>query len=62
MAQNIGTLQRKLNTLIEEFKRARNTWDEINSHSFPAANTLTNLVIQSRYFYSIIQFKLYLVY
>ncbi|KAL7309178.1 hypothetical protein PS15m_011288 [Mucor circinelloides] len=49
MAQNIGTLQRKLSTLIEELKRARNTWDEINSHSFPAANTLTNLVIQSRY-------------
>ncbi|CEP10169.1 hypothetical protein [Parasitella parasitica] len=49
MAQNIGTLQRKLATLIEEFKRARNTWDEINSHSFPASNTMANLVIQSRY-------------
>ncbi|KAF1807644.1 hypothetical protein V8B55DRAFT_1467419 [Mucor lusitanicus] len=49
MAQNIGTLQRKLSTLIEELLRARSTWDEINSHAFPAANTLTNLVIQSRY-------------
>ncbi|CAO3634075.1 unnamed protein product [Mucor fragilis] len=49
MAQNIGTLQRKLSTLIEELKRARTIWDEINSHAFPAANTLTNLVIQSRY-------------
>ncbi|GAN03256.1 hypothetical protein MAM1_0037c02708 [Mucor ambiguus] len=49
MAQNSGTLQRKLSTLIEELKRARTTWDEINSHAFPAANTLTNLVIQSRY-------------
>ncbi|KAL9550149.1 hypothetical protein MBANPS3_004855 [Mucor bainieri] len=49
MAHNSGTLQRKLSTLIEELKRARTTWDEINAHAFPAANTLTNLVIQSRY-------------
>ncbi|KAI9357854.1 hypothetical protein BD770DRAFT_388502 [Pilaira anomala] len=49
MAHNIGTLQRRLITLIEEFKRARDTWEEINSHAFPLANTLTNSVIQSRY-------------
>ncbi|KAK4517519.1 uncharacterized protein ATC70_000858 [Mucor velutinosus] len=49
MAQNSGTLQRKLTTLVEELKRACTTWEEINSHSFPVANTLTNLAIQSRY-------------
>ncbi|GAA5807018.1 hypothetical protein MFLAVUS_000367 [Mucor flavus] len=49
MAHNLGTLQRRLITLIEEFKRARDSWEEINSHAFPLANTLTNSVIQSRY-------------
>jgi hypothetical protein len=48
MALNIGTIQRRLSALIEEFKRARDTWEEINSHAFPVANTLTNSVIQSR--------------
>lgn len=48
MAHNIGTIQRRLSTLIEEFKRARYTWEELNSHAFPLANTLTNSVIQSR--------------
>jgi hypothetical protein len=48
MAHNIGTLQRRLVTLIEEFKRARDTWEELNSHAFPLANTLTNSVLQSR--------------
>jgi hypothetical protein len=48
MAHNIGTLQRKLATIIEEFKRSRITWEELNSHAFPHANTLTNSVIQSR--------------
>lgn len=55
MAHNIGTLQRRLTTLIEEFKRTRDTWEEINGHAFPLANTLTNSVLQSRYF--IITFK-----
>ncbi|CAO3655553.1 unnamed protein product [Mucor hiemalis] len=49
MAHNIGTLQRQLTTLIEEFKRTRDTWEEINGHAFPLANTLTNSVLQSRY-------------
>ncbi|KAI7899837.1 uncharacterized protein BX663DRAFT_519667 [Cokeromyces recurvatus] len=49
MSNNIGTIQRRLGTIIEEFKRARNTWEEINSHAFPYANELTNSVIQSRY-------------
>ncbi|GAA5797185.1 hypothetical protein HPULCUR_002564 [Helicostylum pulchrum] len=49
MAHNLGTVQRRLITLIEEFKRARDSWEEINSHAFPLANTLTNSVIQSRY-------------
>lgn len=49
MAYNIGTIQRQLSTLLEEFKRSRNTWDEINSHAFPIANKLSNTIIQSRF-------------
>ncbi|CAO3677899.1 unnamed protein product [Rhizopus stolonifer] len=49
MAFNIGTIQRQLSTLIEEFKRSRNTWEEINSHAFPTANKLSNAIIQLRY-------------
>ncbi|CEG71972.1 hypothetical protein RMATCC62417_07609 [Rhizopus microsporus] len=49
MAYNIGTIQRQLSSLIEDFKRTRNTWDEINSHAFPTANKLSNSIIQSRY-------------
>lgn len=49
MAYNIGTIQRQLSSLIEDFKRTRNTWDEINSHTFPTANKLSNSIIQSRF-------------
>lgn len=49
MAYNIGTIQRQLSSLIEDFKRTRNTWDEINSHAFPTANKLSNSIIQSRF-------------
>lgn len=49
MAYNIGTIQRQLSSLIEDFKHTRNTWDEINSHAFPTANKLSNSIIQSRF-------------
>ncbi|KAI8997185.1 hypothetical protein BDB01DRAFT_845863 [Pilobolus umbonatus] len=49
MAFNLGTTQRQLGSIIEDFKKARDTWTELNSHGFPIANTLTNSVIQSRY-------------
>lgn len=45
---NLGSIQRKLSAIIEDFKRSRDTWEEINSHSFTTANALTNSVIQSR--------------
>ncbi|KAI9481485.1 MAG: Homeodomain-like protein [Benjaminiella poitrasii] len=49
MSNNIGTIQRRISAIIEEFRRSRNTWDEINSHAFPLVNDLTNSVIHSRY-------------
>ncbi|SAM01179.1 hypothetical protein [Absidia glauca] len=45
----LGTLQRRAETILVEFKRARNTWAELNTEGFPVANQLVNGVIQSRY-------------
>ncbi|OBZ84677.1 hypothetical protein A0J61_07272 [Choanephora cucurbitarum] len=45
----VATLQRQLITLFEDVKRAQASWDEINSHAFPVANSLTNSIIQSKY-------------
>ncbi|KAI8880419.1 hypothetical protein K501DRAFT_296443 [Backusella circina FSU 941] len=49
MAHQLGTIQRKLSSLIEDFKRARDSWEEINSHTLTTANALTNAVLQSKY-------------
>ncbi|KAI8076631.1 uncharacterized protein B0P05DRAFT_545252 [Gilbertella persicaria] len=48
-AHIIGTIQRQLSTLFEEFKRTQDTWEELNSHAFPLASSLTNSVILSKY-------------
>ncbi|KAG0180065.1 hypothetical protein DFQ29_001286 [Apophysomyces sp. BC1021] len=49
MAQLIGSIRRRLETVLEEFKRSRSTWNELNSDAFASVNTLVNSVIQSRY-------------
>ncbi|OAD72376.1 hypothetical protein PHYBLDRAFT_146567 [Phycomyces blakesleeanus NRRL 1555(-)] len=49
MAHIIGTTQRRLETVLDDFKRARRYWKELNSEGFPVANKLVNAVIQSRY-------------
>ncbi|KAI8335622.1 hypothetical protein BD560DRAFT_440537 [Blakeslea trispora] len=49
MSQVVGSLQRQLVTVLEDFKRAQATWEEINSHAFPTANALANAVIQHKY-------------
>ncbi|KAI8092841.1 uncharacterized protein BX664DRAFT_328287 [Halteromyces radiatus] len=49
MTTHLGTLQRRVETVLVEFKRSRNTWNELNVEGFPAANKLINTVIQSKY-------------
>jgi gamma-glutamyl-gamma-aminobutyrate hydrolase PuuD len=48
MAHQRGTLQRKLSSLIQDFKHTRDSWEEINSHTVTTANALTNAVLQSK--------------
>ncbi|KAI7866849.1 hypothetical protein BDF14DRAFT_787153 [Spinellus fusiger] len=49
MAHILGTTQRRLETVLEDFKRARTYWSELNAQGFPIANKLVNAVIQSKY-------------
>ncbi|KAI8330903.1 hypothetical protein BC941DRAFT_439876 [Chlamydoabsidia padenii] len=49
MSTHLGTLQRRVETILVEFKRSRNIWAELNAEGFPVANQLVNSVIQSRY-------------
>ncbi|KAI8379755.1 uncharacterized protein BYT42DRAFT_569914 [Radiomyces spectabilis] len=49
MAQSVGTIQRRLESVLDDFKQARTYWHDINREGFSRANTLVNAVIQSRY-------------
>ncbi|KAI9493463.1 hypothetical protein BDB00DRAFT_823164 [Zychaea mexicana] len=49
MAQVVASLKRRLETILEDFKRARATWHEISTDGFSTANALVNATIQSRY-------------
>ncbi|KAI8148490.1 hypothetical protein BJV82DRAFT_592296 [Fennellomyces sp. T-0311] len=49
MAQAVGSLKRRLETVLDEFRRARATWHEISTDGFSVANQLVNATIQSRY-------------
>ncbi|CAO3587553.1 unnamed protein product [Absidia cylindrospora] len=49
MSTHIGTIQRRIETLLVEFKQSRNIWQELNTEGLPAASKLVNSVIQSRY-------------
>ncbi|KAI7849913.1 hypothetical protein BDC45DRAFT_264447 [Circinella umbellata] len=49
MSQAVGSLKRRIETVLEDFKRARATWYEISTDGFSTANALVNATIQSRY-------------
>ncbi|CAG8434929.1 8600_t:CDS:2 [Scutellospora calospora] len=44
-----STLKRRLVTLLEEFKRARQSWTDLNDEGLTLANTLVNTKIQERH-------------
>ncbi|CAG8535039.1 24926_t:CDS:2 [Dentiscutata erythropus] len=44
----LSTLKRMLVTFLEEFKRARQSWNDLNDEGFTLANTLVNTKLQER--------------
>ncbi|CAG8640182.1 2344_t:CDS:2 [Racocetra persica] len=44
----LSTLKRRLVTLLEEFKRARQFWSDLNDEGLTLANTLVNTKLQER--------------
>ncbi|RIB03151.1 hypothetical protein C2G38_2225931 [Gigaspora rosea] len=44
----LSTLKRRLVTFLEEFKRARQSWNDLNDEGLTLANTLVNTKLQER--------------
>ncbi|CAI2178961.1 18291_t:CDS:2 [Funneliformis geosporum] len=43
-----STIKRRLNPLLNEFKRARQIWSELNENGITTANSLMNIKLQER--------------
>ncbi|CAG8632167.1 3244_t:CDS:2, partial [Funneliformis caledonium] len=43
-----STIKRRLNTQLNEFKRARQIWSELNDNGITTANSLMNIKLQER--------------
>lgn len=48
MALSIGTLSRRLEAVLDDFRRSRSTWEELSGDGFSVANALVNSVIQAK--------------
>ena len=44
-----STIKRRLKTLLNEFKGARQIWSELNDDGITTANSLMNIKLQERY-------------
>jgi hypothetical protein len=44
----LGTLQRRVQTIFGDIKNARNIWDELNADGFTLANALVNAKFQQQ--------------
>lgn len=49
MAHSMGTLKRRLNTVLLDARRTRTFWHQLVADAFPVVNEVVNTVIQAKY-------------
>ncbi|ORY97866.1 hypothetical protein BCR43DRAFT_490484 [Syncephalastrum racemosum] len=49
MAHSMGTLKRRLNTVLLDARRTRSFWHQLVTDAFPVVNEVVNTVIQAKY-------------